>query len=255
MSGEALQSLEARKVEIVRSLCQGPGITERVLVERADDLELLLDGVEPDSRWDVLTGAFQLMPESPFTDALLNALFAQDGNPNLTDRRNNFLKEKGNVTYRTLIRHEHEGAELYVKYLEIAKRFIDKVSAEDDALDEEDPDVAVLRERVTALEEAVKRNGQAGANSGEKTVTPQLAEHIERNIERYNRNIEDLWHRVENLQKIAETHGKWLRDNSESLVKLQEDYNDLKSRYEMTEGVLRQQGILLDVSKAFKPST
>lgn len=154
---EEAGELETRKVEVIRSLCQGYGVNKDTLIERSEELQTLLDGV-PSDRWnDILETAFDLMPETPYTTALQNAFFANDEGENLTDRRNRYLKEQGNVTYRTLIRHEQEGAELYLKYLDIAKRFMEKAADGERIDDEDDPDMAVLRSRVSGLEKAVDR--------------------------------------------------------------------------------------------------
>ena len=144
---------DARRIEVVRSLCQGAGWTEHTAMERAEDLKVLGDFTT--EQWDdALESAFELMPESPYTAAIGNALASQEGKPNLTERRMKFLKEHGGMTYRTLVRHEQEGAELLVKYLDLVKSLSKKDWST--PVEETDPDIELLRQRIVDVEEALE---------------------------------------------------------------------------------------------------
>lgn len=162
---------DARRIEVVRSLCQGAGWTEHTAVERAEDLKVLGDFTT--EQWDdALESAFELMPDNQYTAAIGNALASQEGKPNLTERRMAFLKEHG-MTYRTLVRHEQDGAELLVKYLDLVKSLSKKDWSA--PVDEEDPDIELLRQRIVKLEERLEE-----------------AESVSEQIEELQQRIKDL---------------------------------------------------------------
>lgn len=93
---------------MLRNACQGEGLTEAFL---ADWLEGR--GGDPGKATQVMeriVAASELVTNREHRRAIRNALAIEGTGKNLTDRRMSYL-EKVDVSYRTLIRHEAEGAE------------------------------------------------------------------------------------------------------------------------------------------------
>lgn len=153
--------IDAKRVELIRELCAGEGAnTKARWVERKSDLKALFGDYEDDLLTDLIDAAFDAMPKSPFKAALVNAWEAKDGK-NLTERRTDFLEENGSISYRTLIRHEQEGAELLVKYFDLVEAQYLKEQEEEASEDAaRDADLEVMRRRLTKLESSIMDNGE-----------------------------------------------------------------------------------------------
>lgn len=145
--------IDAKRVELIRDLCKGEGFDDELAVERADDLRVFGD-YDLAVFFEILGRADSAMPESPFKAALGNALANQGNGKNLTERRNDFLEANGAISYRTLIRHEQEGAELLVKYFDLAESQYLKEQEEEASEDAaRDADLEVMRRRLKKLED------------------------------------------------------------------------------------------------------
>lgn len=128
--------LQVRRVEVIRELCQGPGLTDDHLDELPEAFEVFGgDASSPGVLRSRLTFAAAVMPTDQQTWAIRNALGLWwtnaaprwRGEGTLTERRESFLADMREadvrnsgatayaVTYRTLVRHEIEGAEILSK--------------------------------------------------------------------------------------------------------------------------------------------
>ena len=153
MSKPEQDKLREERVAALRELCQGAGMDDsdpeplcRALNVSPDDLNELMDYVE------------QSLPDgNPFLDAFVNALQAQEGGPNLTQRRESYLKANGEISARTLMRYEQEGAAMFVRHVELAEEALRRERELQESEDaSRDMDISVLRQRVTTLERQVE---------------------------------------------------------------------------------------------------
>ncbi|BAS17650.1 hypothetical protein AHiyo8_59530 [Arthrobacter sp. Hiyo8] len=138
------------KVGLLRSLCQGYGMDKEVFVEKEAELHALVDADAKQIR-RMFERAAEAMTRGKYKDAFLNALWARD-HKNLTDRRTEFLAKAGDITYRTLVRHEQEGAEVFLKFLEAEARSSSSPYRIDEDEDDVNVDLQALRIRVAKLE-------------------------------------------------------------------------------------------------------
>lgn len=143
-----------QRAEALREAIKGEGISGGMSGLKEFLGFFAREGFSPERFADTLT---ELLPDNhDHIEAALNALVGRDG-LNLTKRREEFLGDK-NMSYRTLMRHEQEGIELIVKYMDIAddqlQRARELAHEEDEA---RDVDIAVLRGRIARLEVIVGR--------------------------------------------------------------------------------------------------
>lgn len=123
---EVEEDLQAR-TDALRLLCQGAGFLNREYGEQVSQETLdLLEADDPDDLRDQIKLGLELMIPGPYRDAINNALGAywfrdeELERSNLTERRNWFVKTQGGVSYRTLIRHEQEGAYILASMMKTA---------------------------------------------------------------------------------------------------------------------------------------
>lgn len=133
----------------------------------------------------------ELLPENhDHIEAALNALMGHDG-LNLTKRREEFLGNK-DMSYRTLMRHEQEGLELIVKYMDIAddqlQRARELAHEEDEA---RDVDIAVLRGRIARLEVIVGRlfESLVAAHHGLSMLGVYSEPDVRKNVDGFRREL------------------------------------------------------------------
>ena len=144
-----------KRVELIRDLCTGEGVTEGSFVERRNEITAAFGDYDVDTLEDLFDQTVETMPDSPYKDALLNAWRPVDGK-NLTERRTDYAERVGSVSTRTLIRHEQEGAELFVKFFDIVEGQYKRLKKEEESDDAaRDADIEVLRRRVSDLERLV----------------------------------------------------------------------------------------------------
>ncbi|MEA9986272.1 hypothetical protein [Subtercola sp. RTI3] len=98
----------------------------------------------------LLGEAIEIAPKNRFIQAYVNSI---DGDgATLTDRRQSFLAERGDMSHRTLIRHEQLGAELLAQYFDdVLADQVDSISEEEE--DGVEIDLQVIRKRLKKLEE------------------------------------------------------------------------------------------------------
>ena len=152
-----------RRTELIRKLCVGQGMSPDQLLYQApfieDLFECTLEEFEPK-----LKRAIESMIDSAEKRAIVNALGYGDikGTDKLTDRRNAFLDSEWGlpVSYRTLIRHEEEGARLLAWQLQSEARVAADWQAQNDRAAESarsaEEEIADLKRRVTELERIAK---------------------------------------------------------------------------------------------------
>lgn len=141
------------KVGLLRSLCQGYGMEPETFVEKEEELRALVDLDAKEIR-RVFKRAAKAMTGGKYKDAFLNALWARDYK-NLTDRRTEFLSKDGDITYRTLVRHEQEGAEVFLKFLEAEVRSSSSAYVVEEVEDDYNVDLEAMRMRIARLESVV----------------------------------------------------------------------------------------------------
>lgn len=155
---------EARRERCIaelRELCKGEGIDGETISSAPSDspeMRRIFEYFEfdlKDAPRFIKLWMDSLPTDSVFTDAFFNALFADEG-LNLTDRREKFLTKHGDISARTLMRYEIEGASIVVRHLEMAE---DTLRREKEFQESEDAardlDIATLRSRITDLETLV----------------------------------------------------------------------------------------------------
>ncbi|MBT8161424.1 MULTISPECIES: hypothetical protein [Arthrobacter] len=150
-----------RCITELRELCKGEGLeAETINGSPSDSPEMrrIFDYFEfdlKDAPRFIKLWMDSLPTDSVFTEAFFNALFADEG-LNLTDRREKFLTKHGDISARTLMRYEIEGASIVVRHLEMAE---DTLRREKEFQESEDAardlDIATLRSRITDLETLV----------------------------------------------------------------------------------------------------
>lgn len=145
--------MDARRVELIRDLCTGQGLTDELFVTRAEDFRVFGDyDVEVIEK--LFASTADMLPENPFTLALMNALQPSDDGKNLTERRLDYAEKHGTISSRTLIRHEQEGAELFVKFFDIAESQYLRLKEEEESEDAaRDADLEVMRRRLKKIED------------------------------------------------------------------------------------------------------
>lgn len=152
------------KIALLRGLCQGDGVLPETFVEKEAELRELAD-VRPSTMSELFSSAAEGMTPGKYKDAFLNALWARGGK-NLTERRTEFLAKQGDITYRTLIRHEQEGAEIFLKFLDAQVRSeASDYRRFDDDDDDFNVDLEAMRIRVTRLESVVQLMAEALSNA------------------------------------------------------------------------------------------
>lgn len=172
--------IDAKRVELIRDLCTGTGFTDEVFVTRAEDFKVFGD-YEPEVMEYLFDSTAETLPESPYTMALLNAL-TPSGGKNLSERRLDFAEKHGTISSRTLIRHEQEGAGLFVKFFDIVEAQYLRMKEEEESEDAaRDADLEVMRRRLKKLEDAIKK----------PEVTTEATE---------NKELEELRERVSDLE-------------------------------------------------------
>lgn len=141
------------KVGLLRSLCQGDGVRPETFVEKETELRSLVDA-NADQIRRMFDRAAEAMTPGKYKDAFLNALWARE-DMNLTERRTEFLAKEGDITYRTLVRHEQEGAEVFLKFLEAEARSSSSPYRLEEEEDDLNVDLQALRIRVARLESII----------------------------------------------------------------------------------------------------
>lgn len=144
--------IDAKRVELIRDLCTGEGLMDEMYVSRADDFKVFGD-YDVETMAHLFETTAEMLPENPYTLALMNAIMPSDGK-NLTERRLDFAEKHGTISSRTLIRHEQEGAELFVKFFDIAEGQFLRMKEEEESEDAaRDADLEVMRRRLKKLED------------------------------------------------------------------------------------------------------
>jgi hypothetical protein len=101
---------ELARIEALRVLCQGPPLLwESAGVEVPQETLNLFHAEDTEDFRRLVRKALALMLEGPYKDAIDSALGSRYIEDTLTQRRNAFL-QGSDISYRTLIRHEQEGA-------------------------------------------------------------------------------------------------------------------------------------------------
>jgi hypothetical protein len=135
---------EVARIEALRALCQGtpvlwPGKVKPSVPQETLDLFYVEDS---ENFIRLLKKGLDLMLDSPYKQAMEFALGHSSGEDTLTERRNALLNlESTNVSYRTLVRHEQEGAR------RLAHLMVDTSGSES---------VTSTREALDSLEDRVK---------------------------------------------------------------------------------------------------
>lgn len=171
---EAISGSRAdKRVELIRDLCTGEGVTEAVYASRIDEIKAAFGDYDLDTLEELFDQTMETMPDSPYKDALVNA-WRPAGGMNLTERRTDYAERIGSVSTRTLIRHEQEGAELFVKFYDIVEGQYRRLKEEEESDDAaRDADIEVLRRRVNDLEQLVLiLMGSVGSINA--TITEQI---------------------------------------------------------------------------------
>lgn len=140
---------EAARTEAIRSLCQGPPFLLRPY--ETDVPEPVLQAFEIDDPHlfvTVLRRSLDLMVKDQHHEALLWALGDYASHDTLTERRNDLMKKR-DISYRTLVRHEQEGA---AKLASLMMRIKDSEVADAPA---SPANMQYLQQRVNDLEAVV----------------------------------------------------------------------------------------------------
>jgi hypothetical protein len=147
-----------RRAQWLRDITQGEGVTDmdKVLLMR-DDWKEMFPVDDAEELESVLKYAVERDFDNPFVQAYANAFEGRregESGPwlNLTERRTSYLRENPSVSYRTLIRHEAEGAEVIARYVDAALRVLAEEKREPDASEGLEIDLELLRQRVADLE-------------------------------------------------------------------------------------------------------
>ena len=150
-----LEAQRARRVAALRELCQGEGVGDDVSQAQSAVAGAL--EIDPADVRRVLDEVDEVMPQdNQFLKAFFNAFYASDDGANLTGRRTSYLAKNPTISARTLMRYEAEGAELFVRQVELVEDFMRRQQEAESAEDAvRDLDIAALRERLDRLEARV----------------------------------------------------------------------------------------------------
>lgn len=146
-----------RCVADLRELCKGDGVDDTNPDDRPEFRKVFdyFDFEPADFPRFIQLWQKSIPEDNVFVQAFTNALFAHDG-LNLTERRGDFLEEHPDISARTLMRYEIEGANIFVRHLEMAedtlRREKEFQQSEDAA---RDADMEALKRRVSELEQMV----------------------------------------------------------------------------------------------------
>lgn len=234
--------IDTKRVELIRDLCTGEGLTDDLFVSRAEDFKVFGD-YDVETMKKLFSSTADMLPENPFTLALMNALEPSDDGKNLTERRLDYAEKHGTISSRTLIRHEQEGAELFVKFFDIAEGQYIRLKEEEESEDAaRDADLEVMRRRLKKLEDALKTQPEPSVKREDNRELEELRERVAE-LEKA-----ELRGQVAELESALAATNRRLDETIDALSNLSKDHGALLYRYESTETILRQQNILLNLS-------
>lgn len=196
--------IDAARVDLLRDVCTGLGLSEDLYIMRFEDFKVFGD-------YDIETLAvlfgktWDAMPESQYKSALENAYEGRDG-MNLTERRMDFAERHGSISTRTLIRHEQEGAELFVKYFDVVEAQYLKEREEEAGEDAaRDADLEVMRRRLKKLEDGALLSRVADLEhivQYQGIVLDALTSHLMKNVSpNFDYPYPDAWETIKEIQR------------------------------------------------------
>jgi hypothetical protein len=182
-------SADIVRTEAIRSLCQGPAFLQRPLEIGVPEATLRAFELDDEELFvTLLRRSLDLMVEGPLKAAMLWALGSYSGHDTLTERRNDYLKNR-DISYRTLVRHEQEGAaRLAALMMKIKEREVADAPASP-------ANLQYLQQRVNDLETLV--SGLAGFSQKLLELLDKgepLDPHaIRQGMSWSRRNVDELW--------------------------------------------------------------
>lgn len=150
-----------RRQRAIRELCQGEGLSVDHVSALPEGDRVAFGASDPVAVRDRIIFAASTLSWSDHAYAIKNALgLWSDGTPrnveqNLTERRAEYLESR-EITYRTLVRHEDEGAEILARQIDVIRGVLPSPDVRDKlAITTMSADDAGVHERLGELEAVV----------------------------------------------------------------------------------------------------
>ncbi|MDI3211747.1 hypothetical protein [Arthrobacter sp. AL12] len=144
-------SADDARTEAIRSLCQGPAFLQHPSQIGVPDATLQAFGLDDEDLFvTLLERSLDLLVDGPHKEAMLWALGSYAAHATLTERRNDLLTKR-DISYRTLVRHEQDGA---AKLAALMMKIKDREVAREPA---SPAHLQYLQQRVGDLEMVVSR--------------------------------------------------------------------------------------------------